>query len=341
MYEELLFHNVGEFENVGGIENALVRTPKAVRANLNHRAKFVGMESVGAEVRFVTDAPNFDVYLTCIKNCVSLGSNVQIYKGNFLVDERHLKQGLVECVTINNPDRFLVGNEKMLYSKGFSPDVWRIVFDRGVFKLNAIDSFGYEVRAPKKDELPAVNFLAYGSSITNSSLNGYPHVAARILGVDVQNMGYSGACHIEPEMVDYLTQEREFDFITCELGVNMRPWYTPEEFEKRTAYLLKKLNELGKPAIIISIFTNCHTKEYTLVNEASQEYGVHKNHMKFNEIIQRLVEEMASPNIHFVSGDEILTDVTGLSADLLHPTVFGHSIMGMNLANKIKEFKIV
>ncbi len=59
--KEVQLFNVGALEPVPGLGDAgMMRIPEKVRNCLNERARFVGMDSVGCEVRFVTDAPNID-----------------------------------------------------------------------------------------------------------------------------------------------------------------------------------------------------------------------------------------------------------------------------------------
>ena len=231
-FEELGFHNLGAFEKILGLgDDGLVRVPEAVRNQLNERARFVGMDSVGIEIRFVTDAPNIDVCISTKKPEFAEKGMMRVYKGNFLYQSLELNPGAVNTFRLNSPATFPGANDKLLKSGGYSPDVWRLVFDRGTAVLHGIHTHGHAVRPPLREELPALNWLAYGSSITNSSLDGYPHVAVARLKVQVQNMGFSGACQIEKALVDEMLDRRSFDFITCELGVNMRGAFSPEAFE--------------------------------------------------------------------------------------------------------------
>lgn len=91
----------------------------------------------------------------------------------------------------------------MFNQGGFAPNVWRIVCDCPTYTLQGIDVHEHEIRPPKPEELPALNWLAYGSSITNAHLDGYIHVAARKLRVQVQNKGFSGSCFCEKELVSH------------------------------------------------------------------------------------------------------------------------------------------
>ena len=41
------------------------------------------------------------------------------------------------------------------------------------------------------------------------------------------------------------------------------------------------------------------------------------------------------PNAHLVEGPELLTDISGLSADLIHPADYGMLEMGQRLADRL------
>lgn len=333
-FNNMLMHNLGALEEIPGFgKNGLVRVPKNVRNKLCDRGKFVGMNSVGIEFQFVTDAYNIDIYLSAQKpEFASLGS-VRIYRGNFLYKILELEPGIVHMFRLNLPETFPNANEKMLHKNGFSPNVWRIVCDRASVIFHGINTYGYDVRQPKKEELPPLNWLAYGSSITNSNLDGYAHIAAQNLGIQVQNMGFSGSCQIEKELVDYMLDERAFDFMSCELGINMVDWFEPDVFCRRAGYLIDRLVEMKKPAIIISIFPNSKTDGYTNYKEERK-----LKETAFNEILEELTKKANLKTIQFIRGADILTDINGLSADLIHPTAYGHAVMGMNLAQKTEKF---
>lgn len=331
--DKVEFYNVGDLEAIPGIgENGLVRVPMKVRNLLNEKARYVGMDSIGTEIRYVTDATNIDIYISMQKSESIGNGTIRIYKGNFLYQTLSIQPGITNFFRVTPPPNFQVVNDTMLNQGGFSPNVWRIVCNRSTIVIHGIDTHGHEIRPPKKEELPSLNWIAYGSSITNSHLDGYVHVAASRLKMQVQNMGFSGCCHIEKELVDYMVKERSFDFITCELGVNMLQNYTPDEFNERVSYLISSLKQINKPAIIITPFPHRKSMEYTALIDVYSE-----RNSEFNRILVDQVNSANSEKIHVIQGSDILDDLNGLSGDLTHPTTYGHAIMGINLANYIKK----
>lgn len=335
-WDNVEIYNCEKLEMIAGLgESGFVRIPKRVRDKMNERARFIGMDSVGCEVRFVTDAPNVDLYLSCIGAEGAQRGEVRVFRGNFLCNTLQFKTGETAKFRLNIPESFGVSKPEVINDGGFSSNVIRLVFNRGcTFVVKDIDTLGHDIRPPREEEKPALNWLAYGSSITNSTLNGYPHVAARKLRVQVQNKGLSGACHLEKEVVDFMVDECSWDFATCELGINVRG-ITPEEFEKRAAYLIDRFADTGKPVVIIGVFPNCRTRGYVSVEE---EVTVHE--AAFEEILERLVTQKNLPNLHFYNGSAILDDFTGLSGDLLHPCDYGHALMGVNLAEILRKLGV-
>jgi lysophospholipase L1-like esterase len=58
-------------------------------------------------------------------------------------------------------------------------------------------------------------------------------------------------------------------------------------------------------------------------------------------ILEKAVSQMDSSFLHFISGDKVLTDFSGLSSDLVHPSDEGHILMGENLSQLIKSFNVL
>ena len=191
------FHGVGDFERLGDIPGVLLsRYPRHVREALNRRARHVALEGVGCEVRFVSDHSDVRVFVAAQKPEFGEELEIRVFRGDFEHSIHHVPPGQSMVLPLDAPDTFGAPDPRWL-RQGFAPNVWRVQFGRGPGLFLGVDGLGGTVRPPLPDELPGTRWLAYGSSITNSHLDGYPHVAARRLGVDVANKGLSGACHCE------------------------------------------------------------------------------------------------------------------------------------------------
>ncbi len=328
------FFNLGDFENIPGLStNGLVRLPKRVRNKLNDWARFVGSESIGVEARFVTESDRIEIYVSMQEPIHGDTAQIRVYKGNFMCQTITIIPGKVTLIRVEAPTSFADADKRLLEHGGFAPNVWRVVFGNSVFAFHGVNAFGYEIQKPKDSELPKYNWLAYGSSITHSFLDGYPFLAAQRLKVQMQNKGLGGGCHIEKELVDYFLDECDFDFITCELGINMREIYSPSQFESRAKYLIDRLKKLGKPAVIITTFPNGYSLEYAAL---PNQYTFNED--EYNKILVKLVNDAQCDTIRITHGYDLLDDVNGLSCDLIHPTGYGHAVIGMNLVSVLATF---
>ncbi len=329
-HQGLEFHNAAELMAMEGVPGRILpRYPRAVRNTMNERGRMLSMESTGVEIRFVTPSPNVRVLVSTLEN----EGYVWVQRGNYSLGRYPLVAGKITPLNLVTPERFVWVKPGTLSDDMFSPDVWRISFNRNVGVFHAIDTFGHPVRPPEKNELPKKRYLAYGSSITHGSLNGYAAQAARRLKADLLNKGLSGSCHIEKETADFLCEEVDFDFATLELGVNMRDTFDPAEFEKRAAYLIRTMvkKHPAKPIFLITIFPNFET--FRTESTRGQE-----NDLAFNRIVRDLAAGLKHPFLQVIEGSEVLTEFSGLGQDLIHPSEeFGHVLMGENLARIISE----
>ena len=317
-----------EFHNCSGPEKAefgdgwrLPRYPFSVRKSLNPTAQLTSRAATGVEIRFVTDAARARVHLACPED----GTEAVIFRGNFQVSSHGLDVGTTHCLHLSPPERFTWVRPEALRESGYSPNVWRVIFSGGTPSFLGVDAMGHEIRPPLATEKPRLKWLAYGSSITHASWNGYPQQAARRLNVEVQNKGLSGSCHIEPEAADFLTEGCDWDFITLELGINMRGQYSREEFEKRARYLVQKCRQAkpGRPVILITVFPNFAEWRHSPENDTQMD-------LAYNDVLRALAAEFS--DVHLIEGSAMLPRFDLLSADLVHPTDTGHARMAEVLA---------
>ena len=168
----------------------LPRVPDKVRHALSPRGRFVSMASTGVEIRFVTQAPIVRIMLSTLDD----QAHITVYRGEHELSDHALKQGVLETIHLEAVNLGIQQvHPDILADSAFSPDVWRVVIRNGTVYYHGLDALGESVRPPCPAQVPAICWLAYGSSITNATAKGYPHHAARDLGVDVLNQGMSGA----------------------------------------------------------------------------------------------------------------------------------------------------
>lgn len=346
IYNKMEFHNVAELEEIPGLPGLrLQRFPREVREQLgrngSQRGRFVSQASTGCEIRFVTDAPFIRIGLSAT---VEPG-DVLVYRGDYFHSMHRLEPGIIRTLQLEEPEKFQAVDPAKLNKGRFSPKMWRIVISRNYYAglafqavFHHIETFGHEIRPPRQDELPSRRLLAYGSSITHGSGATVHHQAyiqqtARRAGMDVYNKGIGGNCLCEAAMADYLMHHGGWDAASLELGVNMRGMFTPDEFEERARYLVEGMlkHNPGKPVLLISIYPNSTD---VLKNPDDSIAAVNR---AFVERLQKIHQSLNHPDLHYVDGHSILTDFGALTADLIHPSDYGHTLMGEQLAQVIKE----
>ena len=333
--DNLEFH-AAELRTVPGLSGVLpARVPADVAAKLNPRARFIAADTVTTEIRFVTDAPNVDIFLSTVKPELGPELMVQIFFGNFEYQTVFLKPGLVSNLRITSGTPAIRNIKPEFLRKGpgigFDPNVIRVISQRGGLIYCGIETYGSPVRPPEPSEKPAKTCLFYGSSITNSTADGFPSVACRILGTDIINVGMSGSCHVEPELADWMAARKDWDLAVFELGINALRMPV-DEFRRRVDHLLNVFTSQHpeKPLVLLTLFPSFARFEF------EKEPVGDDIDSAFCRILRELHAEYAKKgSVHLIEGNEILTDLNGLGADFLHPKTFGHALMGRNLAEKL------
>jgi len=329
IWNNVELHNVEAIETKPNGSIRLLRFPKAVMdvfgKENNKYAIEVGRMTTGCEVRFVCE--DADVFVTA----EDAEGTVEIFRGDFLVKTQRLQPGISTRLALRSNlsvDKFDLSG----VSTKFATHVWRVVFDHdfcGV--LDDVRPFG-AIRPPMASEVPAKKILGYGSSITHGACagfftNSYIAHTAKHLGADVLCKGMGGSCFCESAVAEYLPQA-EWDLAVLELAVNMLGNFPVEVFKERAKKVVACALQKGKPVVVISHFT--HFKdlpgaENTEINDA------------YIAALQQVCQELKCENLHYINGREIVDDVTYLTADLIHPSIFGHAMIGRKLADRIRN----
>ena len=311
----------------------LYRFPKAARDRFaiekpNYVAD-VGNMTTGCEIRFVTKAA--DVLISS----EYYNGTVEIYRGDFLCRVEHLQAGVIQRITLREDTALDI--YPITTKKRFAPNVWRIVFDHDYCAvIHDIHAFA-PIRPPMQSELPDKKLLAYGSSITHSAhavlyTNSYLYTLARALNVDAMCKGMGGSCFVQKEVTDYIVTE-DWDVALLELGINMVDSYPVSTFEERATYLVENMVKTGKPVVLISNFRSFRNIDGVAYHQENDDYIA---------CLESIYKKLKQDNLFFIHGKDIVTDWEYLSADLLHPSPYGHGEIGRKIADTIKnQFKIL
>jgi len=332
----LSFHNVTEtvLQPDGGL--ALFRIPKAVRDSLSVLGRMVAEDSAGIELRFVTEAPAFRISLGSLPSFLSPyefhGQEVVIFRGPYVHSVHRIEPGRVNVIHVAPwSGAPLPESASGTKRRGFSPDVWRVFLGRCARIFHGLETFGAPCRPPHPEELPSRRWLAYGSSITNgaapsSHLGSYIYHAARAADLDVLNLGLSGSCHCEARMAEFLGSRQDYEIATLEVGVNMRKDFSPEEFQARVTHLLDAVAAPGsnRRVFLLTPFPNMNDSGLSAAQEA------------FSQILRGLAASGKWQGVSLIEGGAILDDPGDLTADLIHPSDYGHARMGMHLGQILR-----
>lgn len=345
-YEGLRFHNAAEvLPSPCGLR--MYRFPRAVcdRMGLNKSmyGRYVSQTTTGCEIRFVTDADRARVSLTSLDQ----DGYVEVFRGDYRYYEGYtylfpVKKGQVTHIDLTRNAGFDGRDASLLRKPGsFSHEVWRVLCDINcTVALVDFEGFGGSVRPPRADEEPEKTLLCYGTSLTYGACASAQDVAwcqllGRLLNVNLLNKGMGGSCMNEPGVADYFASDAvHFDAILLENAVNMGDQY--EEYERRTTYLLDRLTE-RKPDVPVFLLTSLPNGTNVLPGAACPvvKGGDMQGHLRTDEIMRTLSARY--PQARLLEGGDMLTDLTGLTCDMIHLSDYGHIQVATNLARALKS----
>lgn len=312
---------------------ALHRFPKTLRDS------FQAYSPIGGEIRFVTEAPEVIIALGFLNSNVKQ-TPIRVLRGNYefeLPKGFSLDNGKVTELKLSSKtmlDRML---PEELHRKGFSPNVWRIMFDETptVF-LCGLDTFGHPCRRPLDSEKPEYKYLNISGSIGQFGLDVYNITAARRLGLDLWNFAMAGRNVWQPEYADYIASIDNFDIITFMFGMNVIPNMPGKEVRHRMIHMLDRLTQKRPERPILGITTyKCNLDR--LINPEDDSY--YKPYLEMKGIFNETMEDFAKKaNVHLISGDDLMDDSSGILCDGLHLCVYGEVLFGINLAETMRKY---
>lgn len=334
LYNNIQFFNVAEMQESGeGV--TLYRFPtKVINAlsvpEFDESGKFLGNHTkhsdsarvcIGIEIRFFTNGNEIAFELQS-ESAISL----VVYSGDYQIGHYNVNPGRSEF-NITRKDA-LKGVKQV---NRFPCDMWRIVpvsntpvTFYGLKDEKSILPFEYE-------EKPTM--LVYGSSITQGcgapcGLFPYVDVAGNVMGYQVKNKGIAGGCFCEKEVLEYLKGE-SFDVAYFELGTNIanRPISIIEE------RVGEFIDDFCKSFPDKKLFFTTPVKGFSDLSELSLSYE--KYFANTRKVITKHVKKYR--NTHLIDGHKLCGKDYYMSADLVHPSGFGHIMMGIYLAKKLKK----
>ena len=334
IWKNIEIHNAAELvETDGGV--TWTRVPGEIRERMEkENGQVMAGNSTGVELRFVMKGDEVRIRMAALVPSTSV---FHVFRGAI---QGGWEDHEVDKYVFEEPREYVIkkrGNSEVLkriaeeFGQNWDPEVVRIVFDRGSFVL--YDIIG-EAEPPKPEQCPPQTLLAYGSSITHGSnsidaSHSWVWQAADRMKMDYRNLGMAGACAMEPDLVDYIAAEGEqnrWAAAVLELGINVLDW-EKDKIHARVANTLRQVagRNQGKPVFVISPFY------------CSDDYKNQGQAAKWRESIEEEVKKAGYANITYINGLDLLGDMSLLSADEVHPNIYGVQQIADRLTERLRE----
>lgn len=154
-------------------------------------------------------------------------------------------------------------------------------------------------------------------------------VLAHNINADAINLGMSGSCCMEPRFAEYIASEGErgkWDIATLELGINVLVW-DENKIRDRVCNIINQVagRNPKKPVFVISPFYHC--------GDDFDESGAAD---KWRRIIGNEVGRLCYKNVFYINGLDVIGDMSYMSADMVHPNIYGVSKIAEKMTEIIK-----
>ena len=338
IYKNVEFHNVGDLIHNEDGSVSWCRIPYSVYENTEIPDNVVHC-ATGVEMRFVMKSDTVTIRMCKYDKESNNVHNFHIFRGAI---QGGWKDHEVHCSVSDEIEEYVIENPKhpdhiktVSKTLGYEWDseVVRVIFDRGRYRI--YDIIG-DVEPPKPEQLPKRTMLSYGSSITHGSnsidrSHAWVSVVAHNLNVDAINLGMAGNCRMEPAIIDYIATlgvQGKWHFATLELGINVLSW-DDELINERVTYAIRQIagKNAEKPIFVISPF-------YHYGDDFSKE----QHAKRWRRHIERIVKKLNFPNVTYINGFDILDSPAYISADEVHPNIYGCQRIADKVTEIIKPF---
>lgn len=325
IYKNIEIHNIAEiiYNDDGSI--SWKRVPSIVASGMDaQNPDGVVCNSTGVELRFVIKGENATIRMSTYNNDPYSFSTFHVYRGGIQGGwedheiHRHVTGEVQDFVISKSHNIEHLREMSKNASYDWDPEVVRIIFDRGTYKI--YDIIG-DVEPPKACQRPKKTLLSYGSSITHGSnaidmSHSWVSQIAHNLNMDARNLGMAGSCAIEPSIADYIAREGEegkWDIATLELGINVL-WWDKEKIISRVENIINEVagRNKDKKVFVISPFYHC-----------GEDFNSKLPAENWRNIIKEIIERLGYNNVVYINGFDVIDSMAYMSADEIHPNIYG------------------
>ena len=338
-YKNIEIHNVAEIsENPDGSVSWLRVPAKVYEAMELSTKNSAVLGCTGVELRFVIRGDRATIRMSSGSKNPKSSDSFHVFRGGIQGGwrdhevHRHVTGEIQDFVIERSSNLEKLRDMAKRNGCPWDPEVVRVIFDRDTFKI--YDVLG-DVVPPAPEQKPRKTLLCYGSSITHGSnsidqSHSWVSLVARQLKMDVRNLGMAGCCAMEPDMVEYIASEGEkdlWDVATLELGINVLSW-TDEKIISRVENILRQVagRNPEKPIFVISPFYHC-----------GDDYDPNDNAKNWRRKIEEIVTGLKFPNVTYINGFEVLDNSSYMSADEVHPNIYGVQKIADVLTEKMSK----
>ncbi|ELZ29681.1 G-D-S-L family lipolytic protein [Halosimplex carlsbadense 2-9-1] len=329
-YPSVSLHNVSETVPADWADDGdrLHRLPADVAGQLNEMADGRVREPTGSELRFVPETDDAEIEVTL---SAEAAGELHVFWGGFQPWKPTDIGPEPTTLTLSVPERLRKLDTDV--DGRYDPRVCRICFERT--PAVAVHDVTGDCRPPEPAELPDTRYLAYGTSITEGAAASADHLnyvsrAARELGWDALNFGCSGSAYADAPMGEYIADRDDWDVATLALSINMANQEFPvEEFEEKARGFVETIAEAHQDEPIACITLFPYYPDVIAGGDAERAED-------YRETLRAVVADTDHPDISVIEGRE-LTDVSGYTADILHPGDAGMETIGRNLADELDD----
>lgn len=330
LYKNFEIHGCAELHDGknGGI--VIRRVPENVYNALEtDDARRMCRISTGIELRFVIESGNA---VLKIKNIEGIG-RFQIFRGSIQgawFDSGYITEDGADIEIKKSENIDILKKITKEFEHPFSPEVVRVIIHTGEFEILSISG---EIRPPKKSELPQKTLLAYGSSITHDlgggAEQGWLAQVGYNLKVDTVNLGIAGHCRMEKEMIDYIADEGKkgnWDMAIISMGVNVLDW-EKDKIVRRVSYTINEIagKNPTKPIFAVSPIY------------CWDDYKDGKQSALWRDTVRSIAESSEYSNVTYINGLDLVGNMSFISADEVHPGVYGIQEIAKNMTGIIMK----
>lgn len=333
IFKNVQLHNVPEVHPVnGGVR--LQRLPEDVRQQINPRAQERALMPYNCEIRFTMEGDEAQVTLSSEGE-----TQLRVFQGAFDGKAPGVIGPEPTTITVSRAPWLAKLDRRWWRDQPFDPNVFRCIFGgRGPVILHDIQGKG--IRPPSPGQSPKFTYLAYGTSITQGAKSEAPHLSyvaqtAWHLGADLINLGFGASCHCEAALADYIAARDDWHMASLELSVNMMG-FPLDEFYRRVEYMVRTVGGANprRPVACITLFP--FQRDFIADDPATSHGGTPE---QYRQALRDAVTACNLPNLLLLEGPELLTNIGGLSIDLLHPSDNAMIEVGRNLASRLGSFR--